>query len=268
MPVIALASQKGGVGKTTVALNLSLSLAARGWQVLLLDADPQGSIGLSLQGSARTRAGLVECLRDKRPLEQTAISTRVPNLALLPVGQVAEMRPSECATLLEDWASVGRLLQEAGARNDVVLVDTGSGFYGPTLEVLRQAEWILVPVQAEPLALRTLTQVLQAIGRLRDEGGAAELAGFVLTMLNARHSVPRTVVAEAFAQIPPHLLFDTILPRDPVFLEASAKGVPLGLLSRRRPALAATFDQLAGELERRVGFKKDEAHDEPIPLVD
>jgi chromosome partitioning protein len=268
MPVIALASQKGGVGKTTVALNLSLSLAARGWRTLLIDADPQGSIGLSLQGSTRTRAGLLECLRDKRPLHESILATRVPNLTILPVGQVGEIRPDDWTSIFEERASLARLLQQAESQNDAVVVDTASGMYGPTLEVLRRCRYVLAPLQAEPLALRTTAQVLGAIGHLKSDGAATELVGFVVTMLNAHQAVPLAVAEEAWGRLPQHLVFDAILPRDPVFLDASAKGVPLGLLSKRRPALAAAFDQIAAELERRIGLKKEEADDEPLSLVD
>lgn len=268
MPVIALASQKGGVGKTTVALNLSLALANRGWKVALIDADPQGSIGLSLRGSARTRAGLMECLRDKRPVQEAALTTRVSNLSILPFGQIGNLRPSEWSALFEDRAALAQLFQQAAGQYDVVLVDTSSGMYGLTLEVLRQVRYLLVPLQAEPLALRTIAQVLQSIGGLREEGAPIELAGVVVTMFNSQQSIPVAITEEVWDRLPAHLVFDAILPRDPIFLEASAQGVPLGLLSKKPPAMAATFDQIAAELERRIGLKKEESYDEPIPLMD
>ena len=161
-----------------------------------------------------------------------------------------------------------RLLSQAAQVCDIVVLDTPSGMYGITAAALRHTDHLLVPLQAEPLALRSIRPVLDTVGRLREQGARVSLAAILITMLNSRSDVSLAVAQESWAMLPSDLVLDAFVPRDQVFLKASAHGVPLGMLSRRPPAVAAVFDQIASELEVRLGMAKEEGDDGPISLLD
>jgi chromosome partitioning protein len=268
MTILAVASQKGGVGKTTVALNLAYAMARRGWNALLVDADPQGCIGLSLQGRVSTLPGLAECLRSELSLEHAVCSTRLPELKLLTAGQLTSEDYADGMRRFADADALGRLLAEASQLYKLVIVDTASGLFGPTLAVLRNAGHLLLLVQAEPLGLRTLPSQLELIRQLRQSGGKTTIAGVLLTMVQSRNADSLGVVQEALSVLPAEFALNAFLPRDAVFLKASAKGVPLGLLYRNPPPVATVFDQIAAELEPRIGLAAAEVGDEAVPLVD
>ncbi len=268
MGVLVIGSHKGGVGKTTVALNLAFAVARRGWSTLLVDADPQGCIGLSLQGRVAALPGLAECLRGEQQLDDVMCGTRLEKLKLLTSGQASVQELSAGITALADTSAMGKALAEAAARFDLVLVDTASGLFGPTQAALRNADHVLLVLQAEPLALRGLPLQIELIRQLRATDRGPAVAGVFLTMIQSRNSESMGVVQEALGVLPVELTLDAFLPRDPVFLKASAKGVPLGLLYRNPPPVATVFDSLAAELEPRIGLLSKETEDEAVPLVD
>ncbi len=267
MTVLAIAGQKGGVGKTTVALNLALAMAGRGRRTLLVDTDLQGAIGRSLAGGLHQRGGLAEHLKGELSLDEALVATRREELQILPVGQVSPREADGWAATLGRDGGLDAVFEETAGRYDVVVVDTMSGMAGPTREVLRRADFLLVPLQAEPLALRTLGQVLDAVGQLREEGAGLTLAGFLLTMLQSRQEYSLAVAQEAWSVLPSSLVLESFVPRDPAFLESSAHGVPVGLLRRRPPAVAMVFDQIAEELEPRLGLPPLDDENEPLPLL-
>ncbi|HVE83962.1 MAG TPA: ParA family protein [Myxococcales bacterium] len=265
MKVVAVVSQKGGVGKTTVALNLAYALARRNHRLLLVDADPQGAVGLSLQRPS-TDVGLAGYVADRTPLEQVVIKTRIPELELLPVGNIAFQDAHPFACRMADGTEMKRLVDEARSRYSVMLIDTPAGFGGSTMGVLRVADLALAPLQAEPVALRSAAQLLEVLGALRQEGHKVKLAGVVLTMLELRNPDSLAVATQVWAEFPTKAVFQTSVPRDRTFLQASSAGVPLGLLSRRPPPVAAVFDQLAQELEPHLELEAEGKEDGPIAL--
>jgi chromosome partitioning protein len=266
MKVVSVVSQKGGVGKTTVALNLAYALAKRSFRTLLVDTDPQGAVGLSLARPA-TDVGLAGYVASRAPLEQAVLHTRIPELHLMPVGNIAFQDSHAFACRMADGSELKRVCTEAQGRYDIVLIDTPAGFGGVTMGVLRVSDVAVAPLQAEPVALRSSAQLLEVMASVRQEGAKVRLAGVVLTMLELRNPDSLGVATQVWGRFPDKAVFQTSIPRDPTFLQASAAGVPVGLLSRRAPPLAAVFDQLAQELEAHLGLEEDGKEDGPIALL-
>lgn len=266
VPAVAVASQKGGVGKTTVALNLAYAWGRRGLRVALVDVDPQGAIGLSLSKRLSQGPGLFDWLGG-RALGPLLVQTKLETLTLLPAGRIPATESQTFQARLEDGKVLQRLLGEL-AGFDVVLFDTPSGFVGATLGALRAGRWVLTPVQAEPIAARTLMRTVETVGALRREGAAIELAGILMTMVQRSDAASAAIADDLVRTVPRHLLLQSTVPRDALLLEASNAGVPVGLMRKHPPAIALVFDQLAAELEERMGLRGKEGGHGPVTLVD
>ncbi|MGV3664213.1 MAG: ParA family protein [Prosthecobacter sp.] len=257
MIAIATASQKGGVGKTTLCINLAYSLAKRGWRVLLVDTDPQGGVGLSLTKSAKTREGFHEFLSRGGDLGKIVVPTRLPELEIVTSG-----RQETCAR--EDWsahempARMADLLRGAELRGvDIVLMDTAAGMNGTTEAVVKACDFVVLPQQAEPLAIRSVPHLLETLARYRSEGAGVRVAGILLTMVMNEQEMSLKVARELREMLPANLMFQQSIPRLPSFLEASALGVPVALTKRNPPPEALIFDQIAADLEQRTGLSKE-----------
>lgn len=268
MKTLVISSQKGGVGKTTVALNLAFSLAQRGWRTLLVDADPQGAIGLSLSKRVSDAKGLADYIIQGAPLAELSIRTKQPGLAILPAGKVPVPDMARYGASLLDGAVFEKISQEAVPEYDIVLVDTPAGVTGASLGALRAATHVLAPMQAEPVALRSASLLLDTISWLRGTGAKVKLAGLLLTMLQVRDRNSLMVAEDLWSKFPGGLVLDATVPRHGAFLQASSAGVPLGLLGRQPPPVAKIFDQVAAELEPRLELTRREADDAPISLVE
>ena len=255
--VIALtvASQKGGVGKTTVAVNLAYAFARRGWSTVLVDTDPQGSVGLSLSERARRSRGFFDCMQEGISVDECVLATRLPELQILVAGRSVD--PFVRRTP-ESGQSVHGLIDGLAQRgHELAVIDTAAGLAGYTADVLRGSDFALVPQQAEPLGLRSVPQMLQAVQAIRSDGHRLEMAGILLTMVQSDVEESADVVRELRQIVPPPLMLHAAIPRDSIFLRASAVGVPLGLLFQNPPAAAIIFDQVAAELEGRIDLKTE-----------
>ncbi|MEM7350246.1 MAG: ParA family protein [Acidobacteriota bacterium] len=277
--VVAVVSAKGGVGKTTLALNLGYAMAQRGWRTLIIDTDPQGCLGLSLQGDLRRREGLAEVLSGEASLAEASVTSRLPQLTLLSVGRLPATSAACWVAGLEDGRRLGEVFAAARSAFDVVLVDTPPGMSGAALGTMRRADYVAVALQAEPLAARSVVQVLEVLAALREEAqagtngsraveGPAQLGGLILTMLQSRDRDSLAVAQDSWRLFPGNHVLETTVPRDNIFLQASAEGVPVALLRRRPPAAAAVFDQLAAEIENKIELEMDDGAERAIPLLD
>ena len=270
MITLAISSLKGGVGKTTCAINLAFSFAKRGWKTLLVDADPQGSVGLSLSPSAQTYVGLYEVLNSGVPFEQALLKTKLDTLNIVMAGKIPTSEISKWCSSLQDGQRLTpffKSAQEAGY--NLVLLDTPSGLHGPTEGILRSCSHVLVPQQCEPLALRSLMLTVDFLNQLQTENeDACSLVGVFLTMADAHVEDTKKIVEEIKRVLPPELVCQAMLPRDSAVIHASMKGMPLGLLrGGAPPAIALVFDQLAAELEAKLDLVAPEQSDEYISLV-
>lgn len=245
------------MGKTTVCVNLGYSLARRGWRVLLADTDPQGAVGLSLARSTRGRRGFYDMLAAGLDLAEVMLPTRMPEYAILPAGQFDEV--ARHGLRMEDTPMrIRDLLRAAELRGfDVVLLDTAAGFGGVTEPVVKSSDYVIIPQQAEPLAARSIPHMLETLARFRAEGAPVKVAAILLTMVMGDQEMSLRVARELRQMLPPDLMFKQSIPRLNSFLEASAHGVPVALLRRNPPPEALIFDQIAAELEERVGLGRD-----------
>lgn len=253
---IATASQKGGVGKTTLCINLAYSLARRGWKTLLIDTDPQGAVGLSLARSTRQKRGFYDVLAGQATIAEVLIPTRLPEFVLVPCGQYDAA--ARMGNLAHDVP--GRLRDMLRAVDllgfDCALVDTAAGLTGVTESVVRSCDYVLLPQQAEPLAARSVPHLLETLARFRSEGSGVKIAGVLLSMVMSESQVSVQVARELRQVLPQDFMFKQSVPRLPSFLDAAAQGVPVALLHQNPPPEALIFDQIAAELEQRVGLAR------------
>ena len=252
--VLAVASPKGGVGKTTLSLNLGVALAERGLSVLLLDADPMGGLGDSLTVRVRQAAGVYEVLSGRQPLASCLIRTRVDNLSILPAGQWPPdegdhaWRFSRAA-----WSS---LLDQASRAAELVLVDTAAGLQSVTTSVLRHCDDVLGVLQAEALGARSFQSLTRFLDQFAEQG-RPRLGGIVVNMFQYQPGGSQAVVHDALKGLPAGIVMQPVIPRDPVLLEASSYGVPVAFLDRHAPpTLHGVFDTLAADLSMRLGVSR------------
>lgn len=256
------------MGKTTVAVNLACSLARRGWKVLAIDADPQGSVGLSLSRRLKRCRGFRDLLKDGGDIGPLTLPTRLAGLRVLPSG----LPDADFDEAVERGVGPGSLDGFFGALRrlpyDLAIVDTAAGVGAFTRAILAASDHVLLPQQAEPLGLRSLPTLLETLVRLRNRGAGFEVAGILLTMVQPNVPQSETCVADLRRLAPPEMVLRTFVPRDPEFLKATDKGVPLVFLQKNPPASALAFDQLAAELEPRLGLANPDQKDDPAGFMD
>lgn len=256
MSLLSVVSPKGGVGKTTLALNLAYGFVRRGWETALVDLDPLGGLGRSL--SPEPSPGLWEVVQEGLLLGRVldwGEGEDEPRPALLGAGEPGGEQMGSWARRLTTGEDLAPVFQALRRRFPVVLVDTPAGLTGPTRGALLHSTHLLSPVQAEPLALRTLPALLDALAALREEGLEAELVGLVATMVRSRETVSLAAAQELFRLMPRGLVLESFVPWDPAFLQASARGEPVTATAKQ--AVATVFDQLVEELEPRLGLAGD-----------
>lgn len=252
--VLSVVSQKGGVGKTTTAVNLAAAFARRGLKTLLIDTDPQGAVryGVGLRRGHPT-AGFDDYLRGSAALREVILPTALPWLRVILAGSVSDQADhSEFQTRVGGSRVLADLLATARERCHVVVVDTPPGLGAITRRVLAASQHVIVPLQCEPLALQTTPQILRAIQDVVAENDELVLEGLLLTMFEAGSPATERVVHYVREHLPAHLVFDTRIPRTPATADAFAAGQPVVL---RTPADAAAqaYVNLATVLAERLG---------------
>lgn len=248
---IAVSSQKGGVGKTTVSINLAHAFARAGVRTLLVDADPQGSVGLSLTRQSRLLAGFYDFLKDpSTPLERLIVPTRLETFALVASGQASDYEAG--GGIGAHLSRVRDFLHGVAARGyDLCIMDTAAGLFGVTGDVVATSDAVMILQQAEPLGIRSVPKLLEGLNRLRVMNPRLSILGVCLTMV--QHDLTESTEAAAALRklLPPEMVFQTQIPRNPLFVRASARGLPIGAMEEGAAA-QAVFDRLRVEVENKL----------------
>jgi chromosome partitioning protein len=256
---VAIANQKGGVGKTTTAINLATALAAIGWKVLLVDLDPQGNASTGLGVSqAQRKLSIYDVLIGNSSVADAAVATRVPRLDLLP--STVDLSGAEIELVaLEDRAHrLERALEQADVRWDICLIDCPPSLGLLTVNGLVAARQLLVPLQCEFFALEGLSQLLATVERIRQAfNPSLAILGVVLTMFDRRNNLSQAVADDVRACLGP-AVFETVIPRNVRLSEAPSHGLP-ALIYDLRCAGSEAYLNLARELMARLPQRAEAA---------
>ena len=249
--VVAIVNQKGGVGKSTTAINLAAYLAEKGERILVVDMDPQGNATSGLGVSPDSTGCMYDVLLEGRPLHEVALETGVPGLHVAPatislVGAEVEL-VSSLAREFKLKRALEKLPEDA---YDRVLLDCPPSLDLLTLNALTAANEVLIPMQCEYYALEGLTQLMQSIRLVREElNPALRVGGVLLTMYDPRTNLSRQV-AEEVRSFFGDRVFHTIVPRNVRLSEAPSFGLPIALYAPRSTG-AEAYEAVAVEVMGR-----------------
>lgn len=254
--VIAVANQKGGVGKTTTAINLAACLAAMGRRILLLDLDPQANSTSGVGVEKLPGGSAYQALLGEGNLSDKIKPTAFDRLDLVPSEVDLCGADIELPRLENHLGRLKLALQPVvdSGRYDLVLVDCPPSVGILTLNAFAAAHGLVVPLQCEYYALEGISILNRVLGQLRDNGvnPELELTGVVMTMYDARTRLSQQVVSEVQEHFGPRV-FETLIPRSTRLAEAPSHGKPI-IHYDQYSAGAAAYEVLAGEFARRVGL--------------
>jgi chromosome partitioning protein len=248
---VAIANQKGGVGKTTTAINIATAMAATGWKVLLVDLDPQGnaSTGIGIGASERERTSY-DLLIDELPLADCICPSRIPGLDVVPA--TVDLSGAEVELVAVEHRT-DRLRQALSGDTgyDICFIDCPPSLGLLTLNALTAADTLLVPLQCEFFALEGLSQLLQTVERVQQRFNPdLGIVGIALTMYDRRNRLTDQVAEDVRSCLGP-LVFESVIPRNVRLSEAPSHGLP-ALIYDHSCAGSRAYMALARELISRL----------------
>jgi len=258
MICIAVANQKGGVGKTTTAVNLATAVAATGWRTLLIDLDPQGnaSTGVGVAPSEREMSSY-DVLVEGVPVEQCIVPSAVPGLDLIPA--TVDLSGAEVELVSADERSYRlRNALADNERHDICLIDCPPSLGLLTLNALCAADSLLVPLQCEFFALEGLSQLLNTVDQVQERfNPKLSILGIALTMFDRRNRLTDQV-AEDVRECLGDLVFEAVIPRNVRLSEAPSHGLP-ALVYDHSCAGSLAYMNLAREMIARLSLERQAA---------
>lgn len=258
MITIAIANQKGGVGKTTTAINIATAMAATGWRTLLIDLDPQGnaSTGMGISSEDRERSSY-DVLVEQAPLNECMQGTNIPGLDVVPATVDLSGAEVELVSVEDRTARLSAALSGHTA-HDICFIDCPPSLGLLTLNALGAADTLMVPLQCEFFALEGLSQLLQTVERVQQRFNPdLGIVGVVLTMFDRRNRLTDQV-SDDVRDCLGNLVFDSVIPRNVRLSEAPSYGMP-ALVYDHGCSGSRAYIALARELIGRLPEKRKAA---------
>lgn len=254
MQVIAVANQKGGVGKTTTTVNVATAFAAIGQRVLLVDLDPQGnaSTGLGIYDRQGT-PGIYEALLGDIPISDCVRETQIPHLSILSASPDLAAGEQNLSTHERRQFLLRDILESQQALYDFIIIDCPPALGLLTINALVASHSVLIPLQCEFYALEGLSQLLDTIGRVQGFlNPYLDILGIALTMYDSRNSLCDSVASDVRSHFG-HKVFRTVIPRNVKVCESPSYGQPVLIYDVKSPGSVA-YMNLASEIIVRQGM--------------
>ena len=220
---------------------------------MLVDSDPQGSVGLSLTRQSRHLSGFFDLLSNPSlKAANVIVPTRMETFSLVPSGQSSSYELSGGAMGMTLYRVRAFLSEAEELGYEICIVDCAAGLFGVTADVLSASDGVIVPQQAEPLGVRSVPKMLEALTRMRVVNSRLHVLGVVLTMVHRTLPESRESADALRSLLPAEMVMKTEVPRDDLSVRASARGLPVGVMDEGAD-VQAVFDKLRDELDRRMG---------------